>query len=154
MSLALADQRLEADQRAEDPRDQTRPPAYVYRGRGDRAHHRAWHCAMSDRKRVVRDDDAFFKRNPQRRYRIRRVSPVEVRQKRLNGGLPTLPQGLCWFLVIRHRKCEPGSPAPGRRIALFAPHLDDAETDVDEDTAHAVFDHVAAAVGGANATRH
>ena len=94
-----------------------------------------------DRKRVVRDDDRFFQRHPNRRYRIRRAAPVEIRQKRLNGGLPPLPQGFSWFLVIWRTE-------PGRRIALFAPHLDDA------DTAHAVFAHVAAAVEVAHATRH
>jgi len=91
-----------------------------------------------DRKRVVRDDDQFFKRNPQRQYRVRRAAPVEVRQKQNNGGLPPLPQGWRWFLALRNI-------AEGRRVALFAPHLDDADTDVDEGTARDVFNHVAAA---------
>jgi hypothetical protein len=34
---------------------------------------------VRDRKRVVGDDDKFFKRNPQRQYRIRRASPARRR---------------------------------------------------------------------------
>ena len=47
--------------------------------------------------------------------------------------------------------------APGRRIAPFAPHLEDAETDTDEETARAVFDLVrndVPALEAARATRH
>jgi len=103
-----------------------------------------------DRKPVVRDDDLFFEHHPDRQYRIRRASPVEVREKQLNGGLPPLPPGLRWFMVIRN-------VAPGRRIAPFAPHLEDAETDTDEETARAVFDLVrndVPALEAARATRH
>jgi hypothetical protein len=99
----------------------------------------------ADHKRVVRDDDRFFRNHPDRQYRVRRTSPVEVRQKALNGGLPTLPQGLHWFLVI----CN---AAPGRRIALFIPNREDAATDLDEGTAHVVLDYAADAVEAANVT--
>ena len=92
---------------------------------------------VSDRKRVVRDDDHFFKRNPDRPHRVRRASPVEIREKRINGGLPTLPQGWGWFLAL----CN---IAEGRRVALFVPNLEDATTDVDEDVAHCPFDYAAA----------
>jgi hypothetical protein len=99
---------------------------------------------MSDRKRVVRDYNMFFQRHQDRQYRVRRASPVEIRQKELNGGLPTLPQGLSWFLVI-------WSPARGRRICLFIPNREDVATDLDEGTAHAVFDYAADAVETAHA---
>ena len=74
---------------------------------------------VSDRKRVVRDDDQFFKRNPDRQHRVRRASPVEIREKRINGGLPTLPPGQGWFLAL-------WNIAQGRRVALFVPNLEDA----------------------------
>jgi len=90
----------------------------------------------ADRKRVKRDDDKFFQRQD-RQYRVRRASAVEISEKRLNGGLPPLPQDWRWYLVIR-------DVAPGRRIALFVPNLEDATTDVDEGVAHCLFDYAAA----------
>ena len=74
-----------------------------------------------DRKRVVRDDDKFFKRNPDRQYRIRRASPVEIRQKELNGGLPTLPQGWGWFLVVRNIAPGAGWPCSFRTWRTHTP---------------------------------
>jgi len=100
-----------------------------------------------DRKRTVADDDRFFRKHPERRYRVRRASPIEVRENQLNGGLPTLPQGHDWFVAI-------WTPEPGRRISLLTANRKDADTDFDERMAHRIFDILAGFVEGSHATHH
>ncbi len=98
---------------------------------------------MDDRKHVVADDDLFFEQHPDRKYRIRRASPVEVRQ---HGALPALPQGQ-EFLAI-------WSPEPGRRIGLLTSNREDVATDLDEKLAHCIFDILADIVEGNHGTAH
>jgi len=94
-----------------------------------------------DRKRVVQADNVFFRQFPDRQYRVRLASPVEIRQKALNGGLPPRSRGLRWFLAIW---CPAtATAAPARRICLFIPNRENADTNLYEGTAHAVFDYAA-----------
>ena len=107
----------------------------------------------------------FFKRFPDRQYRVRRASAVEIRQKQVNGGLPPLPAGWQWFLAIWSPAPATARAAPGRRLCLLLPSRENADTNLDDAAAYAVFDNAAAScpdlvarmastAEGNHATRH
>lgn len=89
-----------------------------------------WVVDQSRRVRITRTFDC--------RYRLRRASPVEIR------GLPTLPAGWQWFLAIWSPERATATAAPGRRLCLFIPSRENADTNLDEGAAQVIFEYAAA----------
>ena len=97
-----------------------------------------------DRRRVVRGDDKFFRKNPGRQYRLRRAARCEIRQKELNGGLPPLPLAGSGFWRSGAPQPATATAAPGRRLCLFIPSRENADTNLDEGAAQVIFEYAAA----------
>jgi len=84
--------------------------------------------------RVSQADRRFFERFPHRKHRVRLASQAEIGQNEiLQDETVWLPPGYRWFTVVRN-------VAPGARMRLFVRYLEDAETDLDEETAKEIFE--------------
>ena len=92
-------------------------------------------------KRALQSDKLFFERRPERRlHRVRLSHSAEIRQNEIAAGaLLDSPSGFLWFTVVR-------KVAPAVRMRLFTLNFDDAETDLDEDTARELFESLATPV--------
>jgi hypothetical protein len=83
---------------------------------------------------VTQADRRFFERFPHRQHRVRISSAAEIEQNEILQGEPVwLPAGYRWFTVVRN-------VAPGVRMRLFVRYLEDAETDLAEETAKEIFE--------------
>ena len=79
----------------------------------------------------------FFERRPDGNHRVRLACQAEISQHKIIDSRPmTIPPGWRIFTVIRNI-------APGFRLCLFIPNLEDAEPDLDEAAAREVFEWVA-----------
>ena len=91
-------------------------------------------------KRALQSDKLFFERRPERMHRVRLSHSAEIRQNEIAAGaLLDAPTGFLWFTVVRKVK-------PVVRMRLFTLNFDDAETDLDEDTARELFESLATPV--------
>ena len=91
-------------------------------------------------KRALQSDKLFFERRPGRMHRVRLSHSAEIRQNEIAAGAPLdAPPGFLWFTVVR-------KVAPVVRMRLFTLNFDDAETDLDEDTARELFESLATPV--------
>jgi len=80
-------------------------------------------------KRALQSDKLFFERRPERMHRVRLSHSAEIRQNKIIAGAPLdAPPGFMWVTVVR-------KIAPVVRMRLFTQNFDEAETDLDEDTA-------------------
>ena len=85
-------------------------------------------------KRALQSDKLFFERRPERMHRVRLSHSAEIRQNEIAAGaLLDAPPGFLWFTVVR-------KVTPVVRMRLFTLNFDDAETDLDEDTARDLFE--------------
>jgi hypothetical protein len=83
---------------------------------------------------VTQADRRFFERFPNRQHRVRLASQAEIGQNEvLEGGPVWLPEGLRVFTAVRNI-------APGIRMRLFLRGLEGSETDLDEQTALAIYE--------------
>jgi hypothetical protein len=83
---------------------------------------------------VTQADRRFFERFPHRKHRIRLASRAEIAQNEFLDGQPVwLPEGLRVFTAVRNI-------APGVRMRLFLRGLEGSETDLDEQTALAIYE--------------
>lgn len=89
-------------------------------------------------ERVVSADAAFFERFPWRPHRVRYAARAELEANAAALGVEKIKteHGRRWFAVVRQIE-------PGVRSRLFVQNADDAEPDMDEDQAHAVYDWLA-----------
>ncbi|MET4794676.1 hypothetical protein ABIF64_006854 [Bradyrhizobium japonicum] len=87
--------------------------------------------------RVTQADRLFFERRPDRRHRVRLASQAELEQCELMEGRPTSPPPGCRvFTIVRNI-------APGARLRLYTYGLEDAETDLSEAVALAIYEAAA-----------
>ena len=71
---------------------------------------------------------------------VRLSHSAEIRQNEIAAGaLLDAPPGFLWFTVVR-------KITPVVRMRLFTLNFDDAETDLDEDTARELFESLATPV--------
>lgn len=83
--------------------------------------------------RVTRADKLFFDRFPHRQHRVRVASVAEREQEELMRGHSVwLPPGCLHYTVVKNI-------APGVRLRLFIVGPDDADCDVTEQLAAAVY---------------
>jgi hypothetical protein len=83
--------------------------------------------------KVSQADRRFFERFPHRQHRVRLASHAEIEQHRIiDGGQRFAPDGYAVFTIVRNI-------ATGVRMRLFLVAPDTCETDVSENTAHAIF---------------
>ena len=91
-------------------------------------------------KRALQSDRLFFERRPERMHRVRLSHSAEIRQNEIAAGaLLDAPPGFLWFTVVR-------KVTPVVRMRLSSLNFDDAETDLDEDTARELFESLATPV--------
>ena len=87
---------------------------------------------------ILDDDIAFFKKHPDRRYRIRRANDAEIAQVEILEDEPWQPpQGCCWFAIVKN--------VPGANQRMFVPNDPRAETGLDgldapDDLAEAIWE--------------
>ncbi len=87
--------------------------------------------------RVTQADRRFFERFPDRQHRVRLTSAAELEQQTiLDGKPPFIPDGCRCFTLIRNI-------APGARMRLFWTAPADAETDLSEEIARAIYERAA-----------
>ena len=87
---------------------------------------------------ITQADRAFFLRRPERQHRVRISHPAEIEQLRIVSGKPTkVPTECRHFTVIRN-------VATGVRMRLLVTYHADAETDLPEEVAHAIFERACA----------
>ena len=83
---------------------------------------------------VAQTDRRFFERFPHRQHRVRLASRAEIGQNEIiEGGPVWLPEGLRVFTAVRNI-------APGVRMRLFLRAPEGSETDLDEQTALAIYE--------------
>ena len=91
-------------------------------------------------KRALQSDKLFFERRPERMHRVRLSHSAEIRQNEIaTSALLDAPTGFLWFTVVR-------KVTPVVRMRLFTLNFDNAETDLDEDTARKLFESLDAPV--------
>ena len=91
-------------------------------------------------KRALQSDKLFFERRPERMHRVRLSHSAEIRQNEIVArALLDAPSGFLWFTVVR-------KVTPVVRMRLFTLNFDNAETDLDEDTARQLFKSLATPV--------
>ena len=87
--------------------------------------------------RATESDRRFFRRFPDRIYRVRAMAPAEIEQLNVvvNGELEPLAPGFRWFILMRQI-------VPGLRFKVFrqAP-VEKVGEDVSEEIARALYDH-------------
>jgi hypothetical protein len=87
--------------------------------------------------RVTHADRLFFERHPDRKHRLRLASRAEIEQEELlRGAVLWAPPPCRIFAAVRN-------VAPGVRLKLMIRGVEDAETDLDEATALAIFEAAA-----------
>jgi hypothetical protein len=93
---------------------------------------------LADRvDRASQSDRRFFERFPNRQHRIRLASRAEIEQEELlRGAVLWAPPPCRIFAAVRN-------VAPGVRLKLMIRGVEDAETDLDEATALAIFEAAA-----------
>jgi hypothetical protein len=73
---------------------------------------------------ILDADIAFFKKHPDRRYRIRRANDAEIAQAEiLEDELWQPPQGWCWFAIVKN--------VPGANHRMFVTNDPTVETGLD-----------------------
>jgi hypothetical protein len=85
--------------------------------------------------RVLDDDIAFFKRHPDRRYRVRHASDAEIAEAEiLEDRLLRPPRGWCWFTIVKK--------LPGANLRMFVANDPTVETGLDapDDLAEAIWE--------------
>jgi hypothetical protein len=93
-------------------------------------------------EQTTQDDRAFFARNPARRHRVRLAAEVELEALEVARGKPLMmPRGAAMFAVVRQL-------AEGLRIRTCTINAADAEVDLSEAEAAAVFAVVARSLSG------
>ena len=83
--------------------------------------------------RVTWGDKLYFLRFPQRRHRVRVSHPAELDEM----GIPDAPPGYRQFAVVKNL-------GPDIRKRLFVLNVADAETDLPEEVARAIFERACA----------
>jgi hypothetical protein len=84
---------------------------------------------------ILDADIAFFKKHPDRRYRVRRANDVEIAQAEiLEDRLLQPPQGWCWFAIVKKE--------PGANLRMFVANDPTVETGLDapDDLAEAIWE--------------
>ena len=86
---------------------------------------------------VSQADRRFFVRRPDRQHRVRLASRAEIEQVKIAGGEPmTAPPGCRFFTVVRNI-------ATGARMRFLVLNREDAETDLPETMARAIWEAAA-----------
>jgi hypothetical protein len=84
-------------------------------------------------EQITQIDRAYFERNPARRHRVRLASKVELEALMIaRGGPLAIPPGAAVFAVVRRLSAD-------LRIRMFTVNSADAEIDLSETEAAAVF---------------
>jgi hypothetical protein len=86
-------------------------------------------------------DREFFKRFPDRKYRVRLTSQAEIEANEILEGKPWIvPEGQRWFTAVRLL-------APGVRVRAYISAPEGVKTDLKETLARTIFEY-AAGTGG------
>lgn len=101
----------------------------------NRAQRRRLSAAAEATDRIVKADEAFYERFPDRRHRVRLASQAEMDANAAANGLAEVatPAGQRWFCIVRQI-------APGVRSRVFVQNDADVETDMDEVHARLVYE--------------
>lgn len=108
----------------------------------NRRQRRALHRLTPNAQAALESDRIYFERRPDRRHRIRRKFQGETNEGGvvLDQALGRPPPGWAWFTAVKNIR-------PGLRSRVFVMNDEDAETDVTEATAQAVFEACLAETG-------
>lgn len=87
-------------------------------------------------EQMTQADRLFFERFPARQHRVRLASQAEIEERRIVENLPSIPDGLRFFIVVRQV-----APCIRMRALVVAP--EDAETDIPESRCRAIFQQAA-----------
>jgi hypothetical protein len=87
-------------------------------------------------ERMTQADRLFFERFPTRQHRVRLASQAEIEERAILEGLPPIPDGSRFFVVVRQV-----ASCIRMRALVVAP--EDNETDIPEAQCRAIFQQVA-----------
>jgi hypothetical protein len=87
-------------------------------------------------EQMTQADRLFFERFPTRQHRIRLASQAEIEERRIIEDLPSISDGLRFFIAVRQI-----APCIRMRALLVAP--EDNETDMPEAQCRAIFQQAA-----------
>lgn len=85
-------------------------------------------------ERVTNADAAFFRRFPNRSYRIRLLSSPEREQMALMGGKTEIPADERWACCVKQI-------APGARMRRFFTIVEGSDLDQGEDVCRSIWEH-------------
>ncbi len=103
----------------------------------DRAHRRRVSKLQDDVERVLQGDARFFARFPDRNHRVRMAAQVEMALNSAVHGRHAIPDepGARWFVAVKQL-------APRTFARAFVQADPGASTDLSEDNAQRVYDHL------------
>jgi hypothetical protein len=87
-------------------------------------------------EQMTQADRLFFERFPARQHRVRLASQAEIEERRIIEDLPSIPDGLRFFIAVRQI-----APCIRMRALVVAP--EDSETDMPEAQCREIFQRVA-----------